>query len=243
MASSTVAFPSNEPQLGRLAPGRIVERVLETVTSWQAWASLLDELPLLAEAAPDAFLDAVERGLRGETPVLREVFVDGDPIFMRSPHVGLLWGIEVVAWSPEYLSRATLLLGRLARIDPGGKVANRPAKSLHESFCPGTQHERDTRAASQGSGQSAPTRAGVRLDAPLIALAAVYGNDDRLHEPAAVPCVGSRRRCRCFRGRIGVDADRDRPAGRRRCRGRRTALEDFDRRRRRGTGRGVQDDP
>ena len=49
-------------------------------------------------------------------------------------HTGLLWALEMLAWSPDHLTRATLLLGRLARIDPGGRSANRPAESLRSIF-------------------------------------------------------------------------------------------------------------
>lgn len=105
---------------------------------WRIWASLSDwgVLPLLAEAAPDVFLDAVEAGLTGEVP-LRNLFRDGggaDPIFSSSPHTGLLWALEVLAWSPQHLSRAALALANLARIDPGGQLQNRPLHSLREIF-------------------------------------------------------------------------------------------------------------
>jgi hypothetical protein len=44
--------------------------------SGQLWASVTDVLPLQAEAAPDLFLQAVERGLQGEQPLLRMTFAD-----------------------------------------------------------------------------------------------------------------------------------------------------------------------
>jgi hypothetical protein len=56
-------------------------------------------------------------------------------------HTGLLWGLETLAWIPEYLSRVTLILAKLACLDPGGRIANRPINSLREIFLwwhPGT---------------------------------------------------------------------------------------------------------
>ncbi len=47
---------------------------------------------------------------------------------------GLLWALERAAWEPTYLTRVTRLLGRLASLDPGGRWANRPARSLRGIF-------------------------------------------------------------------------------------------------------------
>lgn len=102
------------------------------------WRSLDDVLPELAEATPNEFLNAVAKGLEGETPLLLKVFVDSKDagFFGRSTHTGLLWGLEVCAWSPTHLGQATDLLARLAEIDPGGRMANRPFNSLREIFLP-----------------------------------------------------------------------------------------------------------
>jgi hypothetical protein len=105
--------------------------------SGQLWASLADVLPLLAEAAPDVFLRAVQEGLTGEQPLLQELFLDkaqGEAISVSSPHTGLLWALEGIAWSAEHLGLASELLARLAEIDPGGRLSNRPRNSLASVF-------------------------------------------------------------------------------------------------------------
>lgn len=103
----------------------------------QLWASLAEVLPLLAEAAPDVFLGAVQRGVDGNEPVLLTMFIDqGDALSVSSPHTGLLWALEALAWSPEYLGMVTDLLARLAEIDPGGRLSNRPENSLVDIFRP-----------------------------------------------------------------------------------------------------------
>ena len=43
--------------------------------------------------------------------------VDGDPFFTASPHTELLWALEVLAWSPEQLARAALVLAMGAGSD------------------------------------------------------------------------------------------------------------------------------
>lgn len=101
-----------------------------------AWASLDDVLPRLAEAAPDEFLREVARGLEGERPLLAGMFVDRNlGIFGHASHTGLLWALEACAWSPDHFGQAVDLLARLAEIDPGGRLANRPFRSLDEIFC------------------------------------------------------------------------------------------------------------
>ena len=46
----------------------------------------------------------------------------------RCLHAGLLWGLEAISWNPDYLSYVVRILAKLARLDPGGRYANRPRK-------------------------------------------------------------------------------------------------------------------
>lgn len=111
----------------------IVYQLLGSDADWQRWASLAPQLPTLAEAAPEAFLEAVDRGLVGDSPVLLGIFAE-EGLMGSSPHTGLLWALETFAWEPTYLSQVALILAKLARLDPGGKVLNRPFNSLREIF-------------------------------------------------------------------------------------------------------------
>ncbi|HWD77850.1 MAG TPA: toll/interleukin-1 receptor domain-containing protein [Kribbella sp.] len=94
------------------------------------WRSLCDVLPLLAEAAPGEFLDAVDLGLADPAQVMRRFF-DDEEAAPRSfpPHTGLLWALESISWS-DHLPMVVTVLAELARIDPGGRTSNRPAESL-----------------------------------------------------------------------------------------------------------------
>ncbi len=101
------------------------------------WASFAPVLPLLAEAAPTPFLDAVDAGLAGETPFLRQMFYNEDSNYgfgPTSPHTYLLWALETLTWHPSFFGRAVLCLARLTRIDPGGRNGNRASGSLREVF-------------------------------------------------------------------------------------------------------------
>jgi hypothetical protein len=53
---------------------------------------------------------------------------------VSSPHTGLLWALETLAWDPSHLRRVALILAKLARIDPGGRLSNRPINSLRAIF-------------------------------------------------------------------------------------------------------------
>lgn len=119
---------------------RVVWRLVSRANkddSAQLWASMADVLPLLAEAAPDVFLRAVAESVSGPGTFLGKLFQDQDGSWhASSPHTGLLWGLECVAWSVRHMGFAAEVLASLAEIDPGGKLSNRPAASLRDVFRP-----------------------------------------------------------------------------------------------------------
>jgi hypothetical protein len=121
--------------------GHIVQHVLGGNPGWKRWAALRQQLPLLAEAAPDAFLDAIESELRTAGGDVLELFADsGDPLFSQCLHSGLLWALETLAWHPSYLLRVSLVLAELSERDPGKRWSNRPSNSLSEIFLPWLAH-------------------------------------------------------------------------------------------------------
>lgn len=99
-------------------------------------ASLDQQLPVLIEAAPSPFLDALDALIQGAPDQLSLMLADESGIFGRSFQTGLLWGLEALAWSRDLLPRAASILASLARLDPGGQLSNRPSKSLWEIFLP-----------------------------------------------------------------------------------------------------------
>ena len=112
---------------------RIVWSLLGDRPGWKRWYSLSDLLPLLAEASPESFLRALEDELIEPTSEIMHLFNE-EGMMGHSAHTGLLWALETLAWFPAYLGRVTMLLGKLAHLDPGGRLANRPRKSLREIF-------------------------------------------------------------------------------------------------------------
>lgn len=102
-------------------------------------ASLEQQLPLLMEAAPGPFLEALEQILQGPPSATGIFFADSDAdsaTWGGSPHTDLLWGLETLAWNPDFLPRVCLILAHLDSVDPGGRLSNRPIASLHEILLP-----------------------------------------------------------------------------------------------------------
>lgn len=116
------------------------------------WLSLNSLLPSLAEAAPDAFLRAVEMSLdKPDSPVTRLIKETTSSSLMgRCWHAGLLWALETLAWAPNRLTRVALLLARLANIEVKGNWGNTPKASLlsiFRSWLPQTAANLDERIA------------------------------------------------------------------------------------------------
>ena len=101
----------------------------------EIWVSINRELPLIAEASPQSFLQHVSISLSHQSPEIMDMFEEKpgllDPIVS---HTGLLWALEELAWMPSYFRNACSLLYKLAVLDPGGSVSNRPLNSLTEIF-------------------------------------------------------------------------------------------------------------
>ena len=113
---------------------RIIRGLLSNA-SGAMWVSINRELPLIAEASPLAFLQSVSRSLSDESPEIMDMFKEEPGLFGNvSHHTGLLWALEELAWMPSYFKTACLLLHKLATLDPGGSLANRPLNSLKEIF-------------------------------------------------------------------------------------------------------------
>lgn len=124
-----------------VTPQAFVDGLIAAIPSlnsdYRVLASLRQQLPLLMEAAPVPLLQALEHLLEGDGANLKPIFQDDrnkSSIFTSSPHTQLLWALELIAWDPAYLLRAALILLKLAAIDPGGSLANRPSRSLRTIF-------------------------------------------------------------------------------------------------------------
>lgn len=116
----------------------IVKQLLDVAcsdASGETWNTLSSNLPHLAEASPDCFLDALDQDLKSESPTLKTMFTDhGEQpsLGSSSPHPSLLWALESLCWSPNQFRRAADVLIDLCILDPGGSLRNRPLESLQK---------------------------------------------------------------------------------------------------------------
>ena len=118
--------------------GLLTIRELFQDADWELWASLNDILPILAEVAPREFLSSVENALKQSPCPFSELFnQEGKGGIIGANYLtGLLWALENLAWSDEYISRSILALANLAANDPGGSWANRPGNSITTILMP-----------------------------------------------------------------------------------------------------------
>jgi transcriptional regulator with XRE-family HTH domain len=140
--AETLALLGARP--GQLAEGlrltspadEVVYKLVENA-NWIRWGSLSSLLPSIAEASPLILLNAIDQDLSTENPEIYKLFEpDGDAIFGKRPHTGLLWALEILAWEPTYLSRVSLILAQLSEKTDAGTSGNTPLRSLIEIFMP-----------------------------------------------------------------------------------------------------------
>lgn len=121
------------------SPQEVADRIVRKLLSSKdldVWRTMSWVLPKLAEASPEAFLDAVEKALDSGEPSLPELFQEWKALgFGPSPaYPGLLWALERLAWSSTYLQRVSFLLGRLWFPTSGKNLADGPLHKLTEIF-------------------------------------------------------------------------------------------------------------
>ena len=93
------------------------------------------DLPTYAEAAPEEFLSILERDLKTEVPATLGLLRPAAPgLFGHPSRTGLLWALEGLAWSPQTLPRAAIILARLSQVAINDNWVNKPIHSLQSIF-------------------------------------------------------------------------------------------------------------
>jgi addiction module HigA family antidote len=108
------------------------------------------DLAAYAEAAPDEFLSILEEDLRSDNPETYGLMrpADSGVFGAGCARSGLLWALEGLAWNPNTLRRAVLVLAQLAEIEIKDNWVNKPINSLESIFrawMPQTAADHDTR--------------------------------------------------------------------------------------------------
>ena len=113
---------------------RAIRKLLDKASP-ALWWSLLRDLHNIAEAAPGEFLEALQTGLEGDNRPIMSLFRSDEGAMHSTEYLSnLLWSLEMLARSPDFLISSALLLAHLDEVDPGGNWGNRPFASLRRIF-------------------------------------------------------------------------------------------------------------
>lgn len=113
-------------------PQEFVDKIVYTVLSSGNWLKIHEVLPSLAEASPVVFMNAVKTSLAENHDSILELFDRKH----GAAFTHLLWALESLMTSSDYLLQATILLGKLNALVPDTGMVNSPMDSLKNSFTP-----------------------------------------------------------------------------------------------------------
>jgi DNA-binding XRE family transcriptional regulator len=136
-AMIALAVYPNRAELITNAAGHVTRAIRKLLdkASPALWWSLSHDLHNIAEAAPGEFLEALQTGLEGDDRPIMSLFRSDDgPMHPTEYLSNLLWSLEMLARSPDFLMSSALLLAHLDEVDPGGNWGNRPFASLRRIF-------------------------------------------------------------------------------------------------------------
>lgn len=139
LATAGTHVPAQAPHIVHSAVTRLLDAA-NTDPPLQTWTSVAPWLPLLTEAAPDAVLEAVRTGLSGNEPPLAAFLSDeeldeyGFPRDIPKRH--FISALDVLSWSPRYLTPVVDLLATMDELDPRSGLSHRPARVLRDIMCP-----------------------------------------------------------------------------------------------------------
>lgn len=112
----------------------LIRRLLSDLTP-EKLKSQNEDLRHYAEAAPDEFLEIIERDLSKLEPVTLSLLQPvSSALFGRNYRTGLLWALETLAWKSERLLRVCRILARLSEINIEDNWVNKPENSLLSFF-------------------------------------------------------------------------------------------------------------
>lgn len=84
--------------------------------NWKLYATLDRSIPLLAEAAPREFLNILRKNLK--TPFIKDLIREAPNQFDQTSYLpGLIWGLERLAWSHDYLTQVIAILGDIIELE------------------------------------------------------------------------------------------------------------------------------
>lgn len=99
----------------------------------RSWQAQQGNFPEYAEAAPDMFLSIVEEELQKGVPAFKILFEPTESgMFSRCERTGMLWALELLAWTPSLLARVVTILGKLSMYNLDDNWTNKPINSIKD---------------------------------------------------------------------------------------------------------------
>lgn len=94
----------------------VIDKTLDD-KDWQIWASLENQLPLLAESQPNAFLTKLDEILSNSKAI--NLLMTSSETWVTNNYytTGLYWALQAIAWNENYLVRVCMILLQLADYD------------------------------------------------------------------------------------------------------------------------------
>jgi len=130
---------------------KLVRKLFESMDA-DTVESQSDEFQRYAEAAPGEFLSIIERDLEKNDPTTQVLMRPiGDQLFASNPRVGLLWALDLLAWSPKYFHRVIAILAKFCAMEPddrGGNTAMQSLLSIFRGWMPQTSADVDQRISA-----------------------------------------------------------------------------------------------
>ena len=118
-------------------PRKTVGRLVEEPMTLATWRGIARYLSSLAEAAPDSFLDWIERTLRKWPEQFSALLNEPSEIHLDGwEHIYLTGALENLAWHAEYFPRVIAALAQLALLDKGRDLAPGPLDALKNLMLP-----------------------------------------------------------------------------------------------------------
>ena len=136
LGSHPNALVTCTPGAAKYTADQAVQNILLDANSI-LWISLSRQLPLLAEASPDIFMDAVEDAIEQTPSPFDNIFEQEEGrLFGNNHHIWILWALETLAWDDRFMARSCELLSLLAHRYPAEKFYNRSLDSLARILLP-----------------------------------------------------------------------------------------------------------
>lgn len=129
-------FP-NTPKKGDAWINEIVMSILKS-SNLEWWLSFEHQIPLMAEVAPQVFLDYVQQDLFKSDSIIKELFTvehKSDVLFGDGVHyTNIIFALEKLAWDEHYLSQVTAILFEIVHLKNESNYSNTPINTLSNIY-------------------------------------------------------------------------------------------------------------